>query len=84
VTPLEAVLEGRRLGVRLWIGAADEVAGVMADGGTPDVRAWLRTFRDADEFAFGFAVAVVAAVERTGGDPTRLLKATTISIGSVQ
>ena len=84
MTPVEVVLEGRRLGVRLWLGGQGEDVRVKAEGGTPEVRAWLRTERDKDMVAFGLAVAIVAAVERGGGDPERLRTVTKIHIESVQ
>ena len=84
MTPLDAVLEGRRLGVRLWLGGAGEDVRIMADGGTQETRAWLRTVRDADEAAFGLAVALVAAVERGGGDPERLRGVRELQIVGIQ
>lgn len=84
MTPLEAVLEGRRLGVRLWLGGEGEAVKVQASGGTPETRAWLRTIRDADETAFGIAVALVSAVERGGGDPERLRHVAEIRIQGIQ
>lgn len=84
MTPLEAVLEGRRLGVRLWLGGEGDGVRVMADGGTAETRAWLRRIRDEDVIAFGMAVAIVAAVERGGGDPERLRTVEEIRIQGVQ
>lgn len=84
MTPLEAVLEGRRLGVRLWLGGEGEAVKVQASGGTPETRAWLRSVRDADEIAFGLAVGLVAAVERGGGDLERLRHVTEIVLHGVQ
>lgn len=84
MTPLEAVLKGRRLGVRLRLGGGADDVRIMADGGTPETRAWLRTVRDADEVAFGLAVGIVAAVERGGGDPERLRHVAEIQIHGVQ
>lgn len=84
MTPLEAVLEGRRLGIRLWLGGKGEDVRVMADGGTTETRAWLRTIRDKDETAFGLAVGIVAAVERGGGDPERLRDVHELVVHGVQ
>lgn len=84
MTPLEAILEARRLGVRLWLGGDGEDVRIMADGGTTETRAWLRTIRDADETAFGLAVVLVAAVERSGGDAERLRHVDEIQIQGVQ
>ena len=84
MTPLAAILEGRRLGVRLWLGGEGENVRIMADGGTTETRAWLRTIRDKDETAFGLAVAIVAAVERGGGDPERLRDVRELQIVGIQ
>lgn len=84
MTPIEAVLEGRRLGVRLWLGGADADVRVLAEGGTPEVRAWLRGERDKDPTAFGLAVGIVAAVVRGGGDPERLRHVAELRIVGIQ
>ena len=84
MTPLEVVLEGRRLGVRMWLGGVDDDIRVRADGGTPEVRSWLRGERDKDPTAFGLAVGIVAAVERGGGDPERLRDVRELQIVGIQ
>lgn len=68
----------------MWLGGEGDSVRVKADGGAPEVRAWLRTIRDADEIAFGVAVGLVAAVERGGGDPERLRPVAELQIEGVQ
>ena len=78
-TPLEIVLRARRAGIRLWITDEGAIRAKLPSG-TAEVPAWLRAAKAEDEDAFGFAVAVCEAMERSGQDPERLRNVTTIEI----
>lgn len=82
-TPIEIVLRARQAGIRLRIDADGEiVAKLPAD--LTDVPQWLRAAKRADEQALGFAVAVVAGVERGGGDPEHLRHVNELVVRGIQ
>ena len=82
-TPIEIVLRARRAGIRLRIDSEGEIVAKLPPG-TPEVPAWLRAAKVADEQALGFAVAMVAAVERSGSDPAQLLTINEIVVETIQ
>lgn len=84
MSPIAAVLEARRLGVQLWLEGDGDECRVRRSGGDSETVAWLRRIRDEDETAFGLAVAIVAAVVRSGGDPEALRAVRSIEIRATQ
>ncbi len=76
-TPIETVVRARRLGFHLWLSHEGAIK-VSLPAGVGEVPPWLRAAKLRDAEAFAFAVGVVAAVERSGGDPGQLLSVKTL------
>ncbi len=76
-TPIETVVRARRLGIHLWLNDQGAIK-VSLPTGVAEIPAWLRAAKLRDAEALAFAVGVVAAVERSGGDLGRLLSVTTL------
>ena len=82
-TPVETVLRARRLGIGMCV-EDDGTIRVSLPPGIAEAPSWLKAAKARDVEALAFAVALVSAVGRGGGDPAALLNVSTLVIAAVQ
>ena len=83
MTPVEALVRARGLGITFRLDEAGEVLATLPED-MPEAPAWLSEAKREEPEGFAFAVLIGAAVERGGGDVRGLLTVTALEFEGVQ